>query len=923
MHLARTPQTARASPDDIYSLLTTTESAHYFSVSEQKAFVTVINSVLKSEEDLNHLLPIDPENKDQLEQNMKSGVILCKLISKWIPGSLSNSQIRVNIRNKFDMLENHGILLRTANKIGCKFGLNIRASDILEAKPHFLLAIIWQILLTGLMKKLDDAVRLLKLPGHCLSLKPHEKVLFFFNYVMDTNTKGAGHKKIVKNFTTDISDSVPYIFAIDFIAPKKCCLAILQEENLLIRATQVLQIAEEIGLIQFITPSLIVHGNQKLNYLFATHIFTRAYDILSQNNDGIHVLPLLSFQSSTSCDKLSAFCGEDDGPKQEQISSSIPTSLHSTSSIIEHIDKSLEFRDNVNNNLLKQVLSPTENEIPVLPLPVDIDQSNPSDATTQSPKTPHSSLLPYNLIVLPFSDSIGIFEYPENSRNGSNDLIDITKDNIIIVRLDDNDSPSNLTPIFKYSDNDSQISPFQLNENVSKALSNIIMEEDEEEDDNYDESGPDTTTDEESGMYRNRILDKSFIQLKNAQLIPLSPSLERLNKNFKLRDSSKENLLAKNAENVKNNNENHETLHKKVEIDTIEKVENCKKEKNKKEENEIKLAVKIDEKRERSRGRSPEVPTKKVARSNTLETAGKDVKIKKLGHHTKRKSDDFTSTKNQKIRRKEGGGEGHSNDAFNLILEPIKGKRHHGNEYSKTRPESTGNDISPRRRRKPSHKSKLKKQNSTPSGLNIQKRPLAFVNNANFEQMISKKTPTKSLKEAINSFSQIPDDQLSISEIKGFIEVIVNENKKLKEKLSELNTKIESQNFISYESLIGSNTNAFSPNSELHVSLSLTNKTKLFSSEAFLQFWQMVDERDRTHMRFEEVQHKFIKEKRRRKFLQDENIEFREQVQVLSSQVSDLQSTIVIQGKLISELQKRFGDVTKKQGKRNMKILPI
>lgn len=91
--------------------------------------------------------------------------------------------------NAFQMTENNNLAVNSAKAIGCSV-VNIGSGDIMEAREHLILGLIWQIVRIGLMSKITlnnhpELFRLLE-PGEdindLLKLPPEQILLRWLNY---------------------------------------------------------------------------------------------------------------------------------------------------------------------------------------------------------------------------------------------------------------------------------------------------------------------------------------------------------------------------------------------------------------------------------------------------------------------------------------------------------------------------------------------------------------------------------------------------------------------------------------------------------------------------------------------------------------------------------------------------------------------
>lgn len=249
---------------------------HSYSEEEKAAFAEYINTHLHGDPELASFLPI-PAEGDELFHRVSNGILLCKLINDAKPGTIEervmNKKARLSI---WEVQENQNLALNSAKSIGCSI-VNIGATDIIEGRPHLVLAVLWQVVRLGLTRKINlidhpELFRLLE-EGESLDAfrkQPPENILLrWFNY----HLKKANHPRRVNNFSEDVKDSVNYTVLLNQIAPQHCDRAPLDEQSLERRADMVLTNAEKLGCRRFIHPRDIVAGNHKLNLSFVAALF--------------------------------------------------------------------------------------------------------------------------------------------------------------------------------------------------------------------------------------------------------------------------------------------------------------------------------------------------------------------------------------------------------------------------------------------------------------------------------------------------------------------------------------------------------------------------------------------------------------------------------------------------------------------------
>jgi plastin-1 len=253
---------------------------HTINEEERTAFTTHINAVLAGDSEIGHLLPF-PTDTFEMFDHCKDGLVLAKLINDSVPDTIDERVLNIPGRkiktlNAFHMTENNNIVIESAKGIGCSV-VNIGSGDIIEAREHLILGLIWQIIRRGLLGKIDiklhpELYRLLEddeTLEQFLRLPPEQILLRWFNY----HLKNAGWQRRVNNFSGDVKDGENYTVLLNQLKPDICSRAPLQTRDLLHRAEQVLENAEKIECRKFLTPKALVAGNPKLNLAFVANLF--------------------------------------------------------------------------------------------------------------------------------------------------------------------------------------------------------------------------------------------------------------------------------------------------------------------------------------------------------------------------------------------------------------------------------------------------------------------------------------------------------------------------------------------------------------------------------------------------------------------------------------------------------------------------
>jgi plastin-1 len=254
----------------------TEDIKHSFSDAEKYNFVDFINQALHEDPDLQSVLPLDP-NTNAVFEASKDGVLMCKLINRCVPDTIDPRTLNTKAgKNVFHVNENQNLVINSARAIGCQV-VNIRSSDLIEAKPHLVLGLMWQIIKIGLyqnisLKENPNLIRLLQ-EGEDLhafmKLPPDQILLRWFNY----HLARAGWNRRVTNFSSDIQDSENYTVLLSQIAPQYCDRAPLNIFDQHERAEAMLQNAKKIDCRKFVRPKDVVDGTVKLNLAFTANLF--------------------------------------------------------------------------------------------------------------------------------------------------------------------------------------------------------------------------------------------------------------------------------------------------------------------------------------------------------------------------------------------------------------------------------------------------------------------------------------------------------------------------------------------------------------------------------------------------------------------------------------------------------------------------
>ncbi|XP_046984411.1 plastin-3 isoform X1 [Schistocerca americana] len=252
-------------------------TTHSVRLEEQLAFSDWINTNLRLDPDLKHLLPIDSEGKT-LYEKVKDGILLCKIINHSCPDTIDERAINKKNLTLYTKHENLTLALVSSQAIGCNI-VNIDAHDLAKGKPHLVLGLLWQIIRIGLFNQITlencpGLTSLLSDGEHIedlMKLSPEAILLRWVNHHLER----AGVARRCGNFQGDIVDSEIYTYLLKQIAPPESGVTMeaLMEPDLLRRAEIMLQQAGKLGCRSFVTPSDVTNGIYKLNLAFVANLF--------------------------------------------------------------------------------------------------------------------------------------------------------------------------------------------------------------------------------------------------------------------------------------------------------------------------------------------------------------------------------------------------------------------------------------------------------------------------------------------------------------------------------------------------------------------------------------------------------------------------------------------------------------------------
>lgn len=315
---------------------------HSFSEDETSGYVDYINSSLRSDPDLQDIVPINPLNLE-LFSAVSKGVLLCKLINSAFPNSVNESKMHMKATNPYEKNENHELCITSAKKLGVVVE-NIGPSDLLAGTPHLVLGLVWQIIKKSLLAQV--LANLARADSQAVIDMPPEKVLFtWFNY----HLAKAGEQRKVTNWGKDLQDSVLYGVLLAQLEPSK----ISKDErdraiaipDLLNRAEVVLQFADRLGCRKFVTPKEIVNANPRLNLAFVATLFN-SYPQMGPTEEELKVNSLQERLGSTE-ERLERVTREKDGLTEQlrRLKEEKDRTAHELEEVSEKLADALAERD--------------------------------------------------------------------------------------------------------------------------------------------------------------------------------------------------------------------------------------------------------------------------------------------------------------------------------------------------------------------------------------------------------------------------------------------------------------------------------------------------------------------------------------------------------------------------------------------------
>lgn len=253
-------------------------SKHTVSTFEQRAYAQWLNELFESDQDVSQHMPFKNDGSD-LYEKIGDGIILCKLVNWVCPDTIDLRAIHRGEKiSIFEKHENLNVAISSAKAIGLHV-MNIDSHSLLKGNQVLTLGLLWQLIISWLFsfingfKKHKNIEILFPPPETIVGKKPKEILIRWVNYQLEK----AGESKRIKDFHTDIKDSVAYTHLIKQISPENASVdkSALEKDDLKERAEQTLVQAKKIGCNDFVIAQDIVDGRKLLNLAFVANLFVK------------------------------------------------------------------------------------------------------------------------------------------------------------------------------------------------------------------------------------------------------------------------------------------------------------------------------------------------------------------------------------------------------------------------------------------------------------------------------------------------------------------------------------------------------------------------------------------------------------------------------------------------------------------------
>jgi len=111
---------------------------------EQSLFQSINEKLNKNDKHIERMLPLNPGQYS----SFGNGILLCKILNTFVPGSLDERVITINVGGNVDIVDNMNLFLNSGKAVGCRFN-KIQKDDLIACKRKSILTALDQIKTVG------------------------------------------------------------------------------------------------------------------------------------------------------------------------------------------------------------------------------------------------------------------------------------------------------------------------------------------------------------------------------------------------------------------------------------------------------------------------------------------------------------------------------------------------------------------------------------------------------------------------------------------------------------------------------------------------------------------------------------------------------------------------------------------------------
>jgi len=253
--------------------------------SEAGGYACLVNHILENVPEVEHLLPIESSGRDLLLK-VKDGILLSALLAsvkldqEKTPLSLKTLHLvkktdsgEFGVLNPFQISENHRKFLNACEALGIKL-VNVGELDLMHGTehPNLVLGVMRQVLHTRRVLLLQGDLEAAMVRKRRTSLMSIDAANIMITKFINHMLEQAGVYREIKNFHSDMADSVVLLHVLHLLSPETDVQPVLENPDLLERAKFIIALAKKIGVRCMIRPEDIVAANTVLIFDLAASI---------------------------------------------------------------------------------------------------------------------------------------------------------------------------------------------------------------------------------------------------------------------------------------------------------------------------------------------------------------------------------------------------------------------------------------------------------------------------------------------------------------------------------------------------------------------------------------------------------------------------------------------------------------------------